>query len=208
MRLLQIFNRDRSPDRIAAVERQCQQILAEVKALHERAAHIARREGQLRAVLARDAALESEQARLTGLLSDAGTAPHVARAVGRGTLHLDPCPYAVVDDLLPKELYAAVLKGLPPVELFNDRPFNKQQLTVPFGLAPTYAQRVWTYLADVAVPDFIVPAVVDKFRDALDGWIALNWPEVPPGSVELHSSDGRIILRGRGHRIPPPPHPK
>ena len=208
MRLFRIFRSDKSPDRIAAVERQCQQILDEVKTLNERVAHVARREGQLRAVLARDAALESEQARLTGLLSDAGTAPHVTRAVGRGTLHLDPCPYAVVDDLLPKELYAAVLKGLPPVELFNDRPFNKQQLTVPFGLAPTYAQRVWTYLADVAVPDFIVPAVIDKFRGALDDWIALNWPEVSPGSVELHSSDGRIILRGRGYRIPPHRDPK
>ena len=208
MRLFRIFQRDTSPQRMAAIERQCQQILDQVKTLNERVATIARREGQLRAVLSRDAQLDGEQPRLGELLADPATAAHVARAVGRGKLHLAPCPYAVVDDVLPKELYTAVIRGLPPVELFNDRPFNKQQLTVPFGLAPTYSQRVWTFLADVAVPDFIVPAVIEKFRGVLDDWIARNWPDVPPASVQLHSSDGRIILRGRGYRIPPHRDPK
>lgn len=208
MGLFRIFRDDKSADRIAAIERQCLEILGEVKALNERVATIARREGQLRALLSREAELDSEQARLTELLGDPATAAHVARAVARGKLHLNPCPYAVVEDLLPKEVYAAFLRALPPVELFNDRPFNKQQLTVPFDLAPTYSQRAWTFLADVAVPDFIVPAVVDKFRGVLDDWIAQNWPEVPPGSVQLHSSDGRIILRGRGYRIPPHRDPK
>src|SRR3977135_584335 len=112
MRLFRIFQSDTSPDRIAIVERQCQQILEEVKTLNERLAILARREGQLRAVLSRDAELDGERARLSELLGDPATAAHVARAVGRGKLHLSPCPYAVVDDVLPKELYAAVLKGL------------------------------------------------------------------------------------------------
>ena len=208
MGLFRIFKTDTSPDRIAVLERQCQQILEEVKTLNERLATVVRREGQLRAVLARNAELDGEASRLDGLLSDESTAAHVSRAIGRGKLHLDPFPYAVIDDVLPKDLYAAVLKGLPPVELFGDRPFNKQQLTVPFALAPAYSQRVWTFLADVAVPDFIVPAVIDKFRGALDDWIARNWPDVPPDSVQFHSSDGRIILRGRGYRIPPHRDPK
>src|SRR3954469_21865872 len=111
MRLFRIFQDDQSAERIAAVERQCQQILDEVKTLNERVATIARREGQLRAVLSRDTTFDGEQDRLNELPPDSGTPAHVARAVGRAKLHLDPCPYAVVDDVLPKELYAAVIRG-------------------------------------------------------------------------------------------------
>src|SRR4051812_37473422 len=125
MGLFRIFRDDKSTERIAAIEQQCRQILNEVTTLNERVATIARREGQLRALLSRDAELDGQQARLAELLGDPAIATHVGRSVARGKLHLTPCPYAVVDDVLPKEVYSAVLRGLPPVELFNDRPFNK-----------------------------------------------------------------------------------
>ena len=199
---------DNPAERFARVERQNAELLDHVKTLNHTLADISRRESQLRAVLTRDTELEDALPALDRMLLDAGTGAHIAHAIERVKVRRDPCPYAVVDNVLPKELYAAVIRGLPPVEVFSDRPLNKQQLTVPFHLAPLYSQRVWRFLADVVVPQFVVPAVVARFRPALDEWIVQNWPEVPPASVELHNSDGRIMLRRRGYRIPPHRDPK
>jgi hypothetical protein len=100
------------------------------------------------------------------------------------------------------------VKGLPPVELFADRPTNKQQLQVPFRLAPAYSRCVWHHLTRVVVPEYILPPIVEKFRAPLDQWITLNWPASDPASVRFHGSDGRILLRRRGYRIPPHRDPK
>ncbi|MSO30941.1 MAG: hypothetical protein EXQ48_08390 [Acidobacteria bacterium] len=195
-------------DRIARVERQCQEILEQVKGLNEHLSLMERRESQLRAALTRDAELDGDMATLMDVLADTRTPPHIAQAIRGAAVHRDPFPYAVIDDVLPKDLYGCLLKGLPPIELFADRPVNKQQLAVPFRLAPAYSQRVWRFVTGVAVPEFIVPAIVEKFRVPMDEWICHNWPTVPPPSVQLHSSDGRILLRRRGYRIPPHRDPK
>ena len=129
-------------DQIVRVERQYQEILERVKGLHDDLSLMAGRESQLRAVLTRDAELDGQLAALDDVLANTGTASHIARAIRRTTVHRDPFPYAVVDDIFPKALYRCLMDGLPPVELFADRPVNKQQLTVPFLLAPGYSRRV------------------------------------------------------------------
>ncbi len=184
------------------------EILEQLKGINDRLSHLTRRESQLRAVLQSNSELEAYQDSLRDVLSRSDTSSHITNAIRRARLCLEPFPYAVVDDVLPADLYRCVLKGIPPLELFADRPLNKQQLTVPFSLASTYSQRVWRFLTTVAIPDVMVPALVAKFRGALDVWISQNWPDVAPESVQLHSSDGRIILRGRGYRIPPHRDPK
>jgi hypothetical protein len=193
---------------LARLERQNREILDQLKALSDRVGEAARREAQLRAVLTRDIELEDDLPKLAAIVDDAGAGPHIARSIGRAELHRAPFPYAIVDDVLPRELYWALIRGLPPLELFSDRPTNKQQLTVPLHLAPTYSRRVWQHLTDVVIPNFVTPAILDRFRKVLDDWIALNWPEVPAATVELKSSDGRIMLRRRGYRIQPHRDPK
>lgn len=137
-RLLRPVVRDVAADQLHAVERQCQDVLAQMKGLNERLTEFARRESQIRAILKRDLELEGHQARILEVLGKTDTSSHIVRAIRRGKLHHHPFPYAVIDDVLPGELYQCLLKGLPPLELFSDRPVNKQQLTVPFGLAPIY----------------------------------------------------------------------
>ena len=194
-------------DRVARIEQQCAELLEQMKALSARLDESARRESQLRALIARDIELQDQLPALEQVLNASRT-DHIARVIERALLERHPFPYIAVDDVLPRELYWALIRGLPPVELFSDRPINKQQLTVPLHLAPAYSRRVWQFLTDVIIPEFVMPAVVKKFRAALDEWIALNWPDVPPASVELNCSDGRIILRRRGYRIPPHRDPK
>jgi hypothetical protein len=202
------FRSTDTADRVAAIETQCAEILDQLKTMNERLSTLARRESQLRSVLERDAELERYQSKLREVLEKPGTAGHVERAIQRAELHESPFPYAVIDQILPDDLYTCLLRGLPPIELFSDRPTNKQQLQVPFRLAPEYSRRVWRYVTSVVVPNFIVPNAIAKFRSSLDVWIRLNWPAIDPCSIDFHSSDGRILLRRRGYRIPPHRDPK
>lgn len=183
-------------------------IAGELKTINQTLTRLARRESQVRAVLTRDAEMDRLLGKLRTVVNQPGTEAHVAKRIRKTELHLSPFPYAVVDRLLPRDLYNCLIKGLPPLELFADKPVNKQQLVVPFDLAPTYSQRVWRHLAKVVVPNVIVPAVLEKFREPIADWIRLNWPDIDPQSVDFHSSDGRILLRRRGYHIPPHRDPK
>ena len=194
--------------RIASIERQCADIVSELKTMNEQLSRLVRRESQLRAVLERDAELERYQGKLDDTLAKPGTAGHIERAIAEAHLHRDPFPYSVIESLLPHDLYTCLLRGLPPLELFADRPTNKQQLQVPFRIAPAYSRRVWRHLTSVVIPEFVVPAVLAKFRGPVDDWVHLNWPDVRPDTVIFHSSDGRILLRRRGYRIAPHRDPK
>ena len=195
-------------DRIAALERRFAEIVDELKTTNDHLARLACRESQVRAVLERDAELERYQAKLDDTLARPGTPSHIERAVRQAELQSDPFPYAVIENVFPDDLYTCLLRGLPPVELFADRPTNKQQLQVPFRLGPAYSRRVWRYLTSTVIPECAVPAIIAKFRGPLDEWLRLNWPAVAPEAVAFQSSDGRILLRRRGYRIPPHRDPK
>jgi hypothetical protein len=193
---------------VAVVQRQCQEILEQVKALGESLSQLAVRESQLRAVLERDASLEPHYEQLLKIVGKETTAGYIAAAIERAPLKLEPFPYTVVDDILPPRLYKCLLRGIPPVELFAGKVSHKQHLDVPFGLAPKYSHRVWRFMADVVIPEIVAPAIIAKFRPSIDDWISRNWPGLPPSSVELHGSGGRIMLRRRGYRIAPHRDPK
>jgi hypothetical protein len=102
-----------------------------------------------------------------------------------------------------------MIQGLPPADAFPGR-LNKQSIGVPFEWGPQYSQRVWDSVAQV-VETGIVPAVVDKFRAALDAWFRENLP-LPDGTmrpdVRFLYTNGRILLRRRGYVIPPHRDPK
>ena len=193
---------------IAHVRRQCDEILERVNGMSEQLAQLTARERELRRILEHNSQYEPHLERLGKLMRKKLTPDRIAAAIDRADLRLDPCPYTVIDGLLPDELYGALLHGLPPVELFVDKPATKQQLAVPFDLAPTYSQRVWTHLVNELIPNAIAPRLIEKFRVQIDQWISLNWPQLDPRSVELHGSGGRIMLRRRGYRIRPHRDPK
>jgi hypothetical protein len=193
---------------VALIRRQCEEILNRVNALSEQLAQLAVRESELRVILERNTECELQMERLDKVRRKKATPERVAAAIAGAQLHFDPFPYTVIEDLLPAYLYDALLRGLPPVELFPSKADGKQQLAVPFSLAPIYSQRVWTYLADEVIPTLIAPHLIEKFRAPIDQWILRNWPDVDPRSVELRGSGGRIMLRRRGYRIRPHRDPK
>lgn len=193
---------------VALVQRQCEEILLQLKATNDKLLQLSARESELRAVLERATELDTHLDRLRKTLRKTTMAEQVSAAIDRAQLHLDPFPYTVIDDLTPAVFYDALLKGIPPVELFEHKPAGKQHLDVPFALAPLYSHRVWRFMASELVPKVIAPRIIEKFRTQIDAWITSNWPELPPESVELHSSGGRVMFRRRGYRILPHRDPK
>jgi hypothetical protein len=196
---------ERGDTQLAELQRELRAVKAEMAAL-------ALREAQLRAVVRRDAELESAAAALPALMDTTRINEHVSAAIAGAALHTDPCPHVVVTELFPPDLYEALLLAIPPRELFEDKPVNKQQLNVPFAFAPAYSRALWKYMADVVIDRVLAPALIERFREPLRDWIVANWPSLaddpfgPP--MRLHSTDGRILLRRRGYRIRPHRDPK
>jgi len=195
------------PASVASTE-QIAALVEQVTALREEVARLTERESELRAVLERETLLDAQMDRLDKTLRKTTMAERVTAAIERATLHLDPFPYTVIDELLPQIFYDSLLTGIPPVELFEHKPVGKQHLDLPFDMAPLYSRRVWRYMCSEMVPKVISTALTAKFRAQIDDWIARNWPDIEPGSVELHGSGGRIMLRRRGYRIRPHRDPK
>jgi hypothetical protein len=192
---------------LASTQKALVDLCAETRLLRESVSALTARESQLRAILEADVALEDQFARLDAILDESRIAKHVTKAIERAELHCSPFPYSVIDELFPKDFFGALVRGIPPVQLFADRAVNKQQLVVPFAMAPAYARRVWKFMTAVVAERLLTPMLVQKFRAPLTEWIAANWPPLaseplaPP--MKLHSSSGRLMLRSRGYNIAP-----
>jgi hypothetical protein len=186
--------------------------LDNMSAIREQLEALAVRESQLRAIARADVDQEDDLDGLGRILAHAHVVPHVQHAILAAPLHLEPFPYAVISNVLPTDFYEALIRAIPPVELFADRQFNRQHLTVPLTLGPLYSCRVWKYMANVVNRTAMQPAILEKFRQPLGDWIALNWPSLshdplgPP--VEFKTGSARLLLRGRGYRIKPHRDPK
>jgi hypothetical protein len=169
------------------------------------------RESQLRAITRRDIELQDEVGSLASVMCDVDIHAHITRQIKSAALSHFPFPHAVVDNVLPDALYQALIRGLPPVELFNDRSPNERQLAVPFKIAPAYTRRVWTYMARTVVEQILTPALLHTFKPVLNAWMSQNFPALGNDAVDrvpMHASDGRILLRTRGYVIPPHRDPK
>jgi hypothetical protein len=170
------------------------------------------KESQLRAVMQRDLELEGEDVELRRHMTDVdGIGHHVRQAFAAAEFLQEPFPYAIVDDVLPSWLYEALVTGLPPVELYADREVNRQQLTVPFTLAPRYGQLVWRFMTHTVLDRILRPVIMERFGPSLQAFVHETFPAVAPdtiAAIPTQCSDGRIIYRRRGYYIKPHRDPK
>src|SRR5262245_53565290 len=117
---------------------QKRQLEAAVKALEASVEAVRLRESQLVAIYRSDIEMEPYLQRLSSILDADAICAHVRCSLARATIHADPFPHLVVDNLLPSDFYDALIRGLPPIEMFADKPANKQRMVVPFEMAPAY----------------------------------------------------------------------
>jgi hypothetical protein len=146
---------------------------------------------------------------VSALLDRSRIAEHVRAAVEAATLSPDPFPHVVVDSWLPDDVYAAVIKAVPPAIFFADREISRQRLKVPFPLAPAYSDRVWRFLAADVIECSLSTALREKFKPALREYFKRIVPALAEDAeVPLQASDGRIMLRRPGYVIRPHRDPK
>ena len=136
---------------------------------------------------------------------------HVNRAIAEAPLEQDPCPHFVVREFFPRWFYDMVIAALPAPVFFPDRRPNKQQMRVPFPVAPRYSRLVWQYVADL-VDEVCGPAIIKRLEPDIEGYVRSFCPPAPlgnaPNAVRYKTSDGRIMLRRAGYEILPHRDPK
>ena len=133
-------------------------------------------------------------------------ASHVASAVARAALELDPFPHVVIENLLPEDLSDELIGALPPAAFFTTEKMSRQELEVPFEFAPEYSRLVWGLFFSKAITETMVPALTEKFRPALDDFLRSHWPELgslSQAGIALEVSNSRLMLRRPGYVIKP-----
>ena len=105
-------------------------------------------------------------------------AAHAAAAVARAQLNLDPFPHIVIDKLLPDDMGSELISALPSNAFFKTEDMTRQELEVPFVFAPEYSRVMWNTFFDKVIAEAMVPALMEKFRPALDDFLSTHWPEL------------------------------
>jgi hypothetical protein len=147
--------------------------------------------------------------RLHELLDPVRIGGHVACAVAAATLHTNPFPHVIVEKWLPPDVYRTIVGALPAAVFFADRENRRQQLPVPFPLAPAFSQAVWRFVAQKIVGGVLSGALNQKFRAAVSDYMRTCCPALPANAgLDLHPSDGRVLLRRPGYVIEPHRDPK
>jgi hypothetical protein len=131
--------------------------------------------------------------------------PHVREAIARAEIKTDPFPHCLVHDWLPPDVYELLLRAVPPSVFFSEKLSHKQQITVPPAVAPELSWCVWEFVAREVVTEAAGPALWEKFEPYADAYIRGLVPDAGDWHphVQMHSSDGRLMLRRPGYVIEP-----
>ena len=130
---------------------------------------------------------------------------HVTRAVENARLEMAPCPHLVVENVFPEAMYDCLFEALPPPAFFEKTNDLRDEMPVPFTMAPAYSRVVWDLFHE-AVEQALLPAVIAKFQPALDEFVRATWPSLgswEQSGITLRAANPRLMLRRRGYLIKP-----
>ena len=160
-----------------------------------------RRMEQLAAVREDEPQLAAGIARLDRVLDVSRVAAHVRSAVDGASLVVDPVPHLVAPELLPAEVYHAVLEAIPAPVLFDGRVERGQELRVPPRLAPVTAIVTWTFVKEIG--RVMSDLLVARLAEPLAAYTRGRFPSLPPPGewgVEMALSEARIVRRVPGYQ--------
>ena len=130
---------------------------------------------------------------------------HVTRAVERAQLQLSPCPHLVVENVFPEDVYDRLIESLPAPAFFEKTDDLRDEMPVPFTMAPAYSRAVWELFHE-AIERALLPAVIAAFQPALDDFVRTAWPTLgswEQSGITLRAANPRLMLRRRGYLIKP-----
>jgi hypothetical protein len=165
------------------------------------------RTDQLLALQRLDWEQRDEVANISRWLTSWAIEAHVLDSVARAPLALDPFPHVVVEDLLPPDIYARIVEAVPPAVFFAGT--KDEHWAVPSGIAPLYCRSVWTFVANTLVGDILHRALNAKFNVLVREYVRGFCPDFTDDErLDLHPSDGRLMLRRPGYNLTPHRDPK
>jgi hypothetical protein len=172
--------------------------------LAELARTVARRAERLAILRREDAVAGARVERLERVLDAGRVGAHARLAVSEARLTAHPVPHLRVDELMPGDVYSALIDALPAAAFFDGN-LARQELRVPLRLAPTHAVVTWSFFTDVML-DAISGALVKAFEGPLADMARTRFPHLPPigkwGEITL--SQGRLVRRTAGEQPPEP----
>ena len=141
------------------------------------------------------------------VFDEACIATHVAAAIDRARLDTDPMAHLVVEGLLPRETYDALVDAIPPPELFSDKDDRKQNFKLHAAdAAPEWTVIALSFMEDVIIPRMIVPGLLQKFDAHVRAtyekkYGATRGPHV--AALPHIATAGRLMLRRPGYHLEP-----
>lgn len=185
------------------------QVSDRTRELEEAVEALTLRTSQLEMITRLDWKQQEEVAGLVRHLDPERIEIHVCRAVANAILNTDPFPHILVEDWLPADVYRTMIRALPPPIFFAEKEMIRQRLPVPFSFGPTYSRRVWDFIAAEIVGRMLRDAVQKKFAGVIRDYVQSIAGSAADGlPLDLHASDGRIMLRRPGYVIAPHRDPK
>jgi hypothetical protein len=170
--------------------------------LTERVRRLARQTRQLAILRSEDALAGAHVERFERILDAEHVGAHARQAVAAARLRRDPVVHLRVDELLPPDVYRALVDAIPaPVFFEGDE--ARQELRVPPRLAPTHTVVAWAFFTEVML-DAVSGALVAAFDEPLAAMAQTRFPELPPigkwGEITL--TQGRLVRRTAGEEPP------
>ncbi len=145
------------------------------------------------------------------LLDEKCIVDHVRRAVAAAPLLTDPYEHAIVERVLPDDVYDLLISAIPPVAFFDDKDPIKQNLWFPLEYGPTLSATAWEFMDDVIARRAIRPAVLEKFHEPLQRHFASMFGTAfteRANQLPQSAFGGRLMLRRPGYHLGPHRDPK
>jgi hypothetical protein len=205
-------------DALKPVRKDVRLLTSQVEALQASLVHtrqLAARADRIAAQVTLAAVLNREQchtlARASELLDSARVADHVRAAIAAAPLIRDPYEHAVVDQLLPADVYDMLVEAIPPEPFFDNHDPIKRNLRFPMELGPTLSATVWGFFDEVVTDQMIRPAVIERFASPLQRHYDSAFGSESSARVSAmphRVNSGRLMLRRRGYHLDPHRDPK
>jgi hypothetical protein len=145
--------------------------------------------------------------RLPHLFNGARLTEHFAEQLSRSRIVDDPMPHVRIEHVLPDDVYAALLRWLPPVGCFstNDRIMQNVELSTLPGCAPPATTFTWPRLEREWMPHVVRPALMQQFaRHVRAHYVRVFGRELADeAAMSEHEMLGRFTLRRPGYLLKP-----
>lgn len=157
---------------------------------------------------------QRQQARLADLgrvLDEARVTRHVRDVVASAPRFDDPFEHAVVEPILPEDVYALLLETLPPAAFFTDHDPVKQDLTLPIEFGPALSTVAWGFFEGTIAQRVLRTAILERFHEPLlahYGAVFGDGFRDRAAALPQATSGGRLMLRRPGYHLPPHRDPK